>query len=328
MVAPLLLAAIPALASLGSGLLGAKATGDAASANQAINQMNLNAADRERLQQLFMAQKIDAESKLGTTDVFGTRTQFRPGEGVVTEASPDIQRLIDASNFEQEQQLTRDAASARQIRDTNANRALDSGLTADSLLQEFLRQVPSETNEIRRTLDLDTSRGFNQGFDQAQNQAFIQALRAGTGSDSLASTIQQTGDQRGRTLASLFSGNRERAEGIKATRDDQSGLANLFNMFATRGAGAASAAPAPSGVGAEANKLTGLFANRLAQSNALQFNAAGRVGGRADFVTPNFSNAVAVGGAGEALSSFLSALSPKISGMNADRGASSGGFGT
>lgn len=317
-------ALIGAAASIGSGLLGAGATNKANQQNLAINQQNLNAGDRERLQQLFAAQKLERETKLGTTDAFGTRTSFFPGEGVKTIASDEIQRILDASTYEQEQQLTVDAASSRRIRETNAKRALDSGMTADSLLQQFLRQVPSETNEIRRVLDLDTSRGFNQGFDKAQNQAFIQALRAGTGSDSLASTIQQTGDQRGRTLASMFAGNRTQAEGIAATRDDQSGLANLFNLFATRGAGAASAPPAPSGAGAEANKLTGLFANRKAQSDAALINAAGRRGGRSDYMVPNFAPATAFGGIGEGLLSYFSATSSK---QNDRKLGSSSGFG-
>ena len=79
-------------------------------------------------------------------------------------------------------------------------------------------------------------------------------------------------------------------------------------MIAAQGAGAASAPPVPSTAGAEANKLTGLFANRLAQSNAISQNALGTPGGRADFVMPDFSTAVGIGGVSEALASFLSAL--------------------
>lgn len=315
MVAPLVIAAgISAISSLASGALSTSAAGDASSTNLAINQANLNAGERERLHAQFVAAQIRAEQKLGTTDAFGNRTRFVPGEGVVSTASPDIQRLIDASNFEEEQRLTGDAARARDVREDATDLAGDSKLAADSLLQEFLRQGPSVGRDVERELNSKTSRGFNEGFDDAQNNALIQALRQGTGSDTISNAIQVAGDQRGTALARLLTENSGRAEAIKGQRDDRSGTANLFNSFATRATGAPSSPAAPSTAGNAANSLLALFANRSAQGDALAFNAANRVGGRADFVTPDFSTAAGIGQGGEALASLFSALPASIFG--------------
>ena len=308
MVAPLIIAAgITAAAAIAASQQAAAAQRDASSANAAINQGNLNAGDRERLQAQFIADRNRAEQQLGTTDAFGNKTEFVPGVGLVTTASDGTQRLIDASRFEQEQQFG-DARRARSVREDVTDRARESGQTADSLLQEFQRQRPGERGKIKQSLDAETTKGFNQGFDEVQDAALTQQVRAGASADTLGTAIGKAGEQRGGALSRLLAGNAGQANAQFEQSKDRSGLANLFNAFSANAAGAPSGVPVPSNAGTQANALTALFANRLGQGDAGVLNAASRVGGRADFIRPDLSGATATAQGGDALASFFSAL--------------------
>ncbi len=308
MVAPLIIAAgISAAAAIASAQQASAAQSDATSANAAINQANLNAGDRERLQSQFIAERNRAEQQLGTSGPSGS-TQFVPGEGVVTTLSPALQELFEASNFEQLQQLTTDAGRARESREDVRGRATESGQTADALMQQFLRQVPGEREEIRRSLDATTTKGFNQGFDEVQDRALTQQVRAGTSSDTLATAIDKAGGQRGGALARLLAGNVGQANTQFEQSKNRSGLANLFGAFAGQAAGAPSGAPVPSNAAAQGSTGQSALINALMNANAGSLNAAGRVGGRADFIRPDLGPATFTAQGGDALASFFSAL--------------------
>src|SRR4029077_14045512 len=110
---------------------------DANQMNWAVNVMNYNQRERERAEQIAMANKLRYEQKLGSTDIMGTRVKFVPGQGWVTTGTPQTQALIDAQRNEQMKQLNTDLPMARKVRERNYVRGIEDEGMADT----FRRQL-------------------------------------------------------------------------------------------------------------------------------------------------------------------------------------------
>lgn len=320
MVAPVLLAAgISAGASLGGGLFGALANNRANARNQAIDIANMQRADRERFQNLYMALRADSDAKLGSRDAQGNRTRFIPGVGYVTEPSDQVQTLINASNAEELRQLTGDAADNRTIRQGAQRRSLMSGMTADSLHRQFEDTVPGVRADEERALNATSDRAFNEAYDNSQNAALGTSIRQGMGSDAIADVIARVGQDRARGLRETRTGNRAAGEALVTDRynRERGTNADLLSLFSGMASGAPAGAPGRSSVGSDANAALGLAMNRGAQGPALIANALSRPGGRQSFVVPNDGFAQALGITGNTMQNFIPYAMGSMSNNNA-----------
>lgn len=312
-------AAIGLPLNIAGGFMGMRAANRRADAENYANQLNYNQSEKERLQGLWNAMRLEGESKLGSTDAQGNRTRFEPGTGWVVDLSDATQRNVDAGQFEQFQQLTHDASRNR----ANADRISENANDADRSLQSFQQQLKNASGtridpERRRLQNVSREVvGYNQGFDEAQ-ESFMQNLRR-VGSNNAGDIAGRFASERGEGLAQIMSqtGDNARIATQAEYDDDRSRASNLMQLFQQMSLAAPTGGTNTVGADGGANAGLGLASNRQAQNNAITANAFGRTGGRAD--TPSVSNGLAnfLATTGGSIESSGHALDQSIeSGMN------------
>lgn len=307
MVLPLIGAGLSAAGAIGSAYLGMRASNSAAAANQAINYYNLQNQQRESLLQRMMAERILSMQQQGQTDALGNRQRYIEGLGFVTEASPETEALLRAERDEQFAQLTGDAQRARRGAQANEARRSEEALLADT----YLRQLKTDNTPSRGALEAlmleQALSGIADAFDDTQAMANRQALRRGVqNADQMAALARERADAQSsaRTDARLRSIGMER----DLRSSDQQQLGNLYNMFAARAAGVPNAPVPQTGVGQGLAQQLGSTRGGMNNAQLAAISAAGGSQGRLQNVQPNYSGAMALSSATDALSGLAEVL--------------------
>jgi len=163
--------AIPyqAIATLGSGILGALTGNDDARLD--LEQQRLNEARRAREQQYNL---LTSDRK----DAHGNVTRFTEGRGFETILAPLIQEIVNAQNMERHKSLTQDAKRNRDSR----NRRDDRSIRADELYNEKLTdyEYSPELNEddFKAEAIREALLTYNKG-EGDMGQVARQAIRSG-----------------------------------------------------------------------------------------------------------------------------------------------------
>lgn len=291
-------ALLGAFATLISGGLGAAASSRAAQENYNINLLNYNQRERERFDAINQAKHQEADTKLGQTDANGNRIHFVEGKGWVTDLSPEQQALQQLYQREELGQLQNDLPKKRDILNSNVVRQGRENTQADALLNAFQRVQRENPRETENLLNQASSAGITQGFDSTLQDAMQSAIR--TGASNSGKVAAAIGAERAKALQQAFMENHINAKGQSQSdfENKRGGIANLYNMFATR----ASAMP---DVSFNPQNINGQTAQQSGQSQSAQQNAAGALinafakqGGVMATHDPDYglANAVAQGG--------------------------------
>lgn len=290
--------------SIAAASMGADAETKAADTNWAINLWNNYYRERERKAAIEYAEKLRDEQKLGATDALGNRTYFKEGEGWISELSPEQQALYDyfynQELPERREQFQRNAMASREESDT-----------ANALMDEFRRVLPSDPQEIEALLYSVATRGAGEATRDVTETAMRDATR--TGNSNVARIIgelaKQSMEQRGNAAVDAKIQARDFANQEYSSK--RGGLANLYNLFAQRAANPLGTSYDPSSIPAGANSLMSLFSQQAQQGNAQGFQAAGMRGGSLSPIEPNFGPANAAG----AIGASLNGLGSRVGGM-------------
>lgn len=321
MVLPLIGAAIGAGGTIVSGILGANAASDAAEKNWQINLLNYYQREREREDRIRESAANKREQQLGFSDSDGNRTRFVPGVGWVSERGARGQRLADLQQQEQLNVLTKDLPMRRRFMDRNEERSRKDESMADTLRADLRDLRRLDDRELASMLFNIATNNINESFDNATETALTNAAR--TNSSNSGKIVAELNDQRAKTLADagMEAFMRARGQGQQEFEARRGGLANLYNLFATR----ASVAP---DVSYQAQNVDGQNPQLMSQGSRQQMaagealaQAAGARGGVMDYIQPNYGWANAVGSGANALGSMFR-------GMSAPQGFGNGGSST
>jgi hypothetical protein len=289
-------------ASLYGGILQAEAQDEANQINLYNNERNLQARERERSEQIAMAEKLRREQKLGSSDIRGTRVHYVEGKGWVTEGSPALLAMMKAQDAEQMKQLSIDAPMARKVRERNYSRGLQDEAMADTYRRQLGNTVTPSDDAYANDLYLAQVAGLREGSQDAGRRAFTQLFRTNDSSragDVAASLARENNSAY--TKAALHAKLMARGSGQKEADTRRNQLANLYNLFATRAGQGTEANFKPTNIdnSAQLDSATKLDAN-IGQFTASSY---GKPGGTLDYVQPNLGYGNAVSGAGSALAS-------------------------
>ncbi|CAB4150528.1 hypothetical protein UFOVP568_40 [uncultured Caudovirales phage] len=187
----LALGAAGSLAGAGAGIMGAN---NAAKASKQANNM----AMLQFLEQRRLAELAQRQAEEGTTDSRGNRTRYVPGVGFVTELTEASRRIQTASDAEELQRNTVDAASSRAIREMAARRqAREAGLADATLAQ---RDVGARTQEgVQSALIASKAARAMAGSRAMQRNVNLGALRQGSGGEVALAELGRSGLEDART---------------------------------------------------------------------------------------------------------------------------------
>lgn len=318
MVLPLLAAGIGAAGSIASGFMGMNAANNAADTNWEIALLNYYQRERERNDRIAQAQKVDRENKLGQTDADGGTVKFVPGVGWVQTRGKTQEEIAQAQNAEQLRILQQDLPTKRAVMNRNVQRGLEDSADADSLRREMRTMRKGTDDELEALLYGAATRGMDDAFDASTATATREAAR--TGSSNTGKLLAGLAEQRAKSQgdAAMEAKLRARGSGQQEYDTRRAGLANLYNMFATRASVAPDVSFQPMPVDANGNKaMAALSKQGLEAGNAVS-NAFGQKGGSMDYIQPNYGAANAVATAGNALAGLF-----RSPGLWGDSGGSS-----
>lgn len=317
MVFPLIGAAIGAGGSIASGLIGAQAASDAADTNWSINLLNYYQREREREERAQESRINKREQKQGFSDADGNRTQFIDGQGWVSQRSKAGQELADLQRREQLNVLNRDLPMRRRFMDRNEARSREDENVADIMRADMRDVRRTDDGELQSMLFNIATNNINDSFDNATEAAVTNAAR--TGSSNTGKIVADLNSQRAKTMADagMESFMRARGQGQQEFEAKRGGLANLYNLFATRASVAPDVSYQAQNVDGQSNQLMSQGSRQqMAASEALA-QALGARGGTMDYISPNYGMANAVGSGSAALGSMFR-------GMSAPQGFSGG----
>lgn len=292
----------PLLGAFGAaagGIAGAIGADQTAETNWAINLLNYYQRERERRDAIEQARQNKHDAYLGTTDARGNSTKFVPGQGWVTKLSGNSQAMQDAQDYEQMQELQHDLPAKRARMDSNLSRQREEDYVANGLLDEFKRVMPGDTESTRRKLINSMIPGINDAYNGTIEDASRAALRGGASNSNSAKLLSDLNKQKSDALTSAFL----KAQGSADTMADteynskRSGIANLYNLFATRSSAMPNVSFAPQNLtGAADANGSGNPARGDATGSSLM-NAFAKQGGTLDYIQPNngWANAIAGG---------------------------------
>lgn len=309
-------ALLGALGTIGGGIAGMFAQDDANETNWNIALMNYYQREKERREQIKMANEIRDEQKLGGTDAQGNNTKFVRGKGWVTTLSPQQKLMQALQNREQEQVLTNDLPMKRAQLDKNRERQSAEGHQADALLRQFRRNsMNSESPQALEALLYNAkSRGVNEAADKSIGTAMRSTIRSGSSNGGkLAAAINK---QRSAALGDASEDARmasyDLADNMKQKKLSNGG--NLYNMFATRASAMPGVSYAPQNIDGSADNLLQMFMQNAQQGSGQAFQAAGKQGGTFDFkMDPNYGLAnTLVNGGGALMQAFQTPDSSRL----------------
>lgn len=170
----------------------------------------------------------------GSTDARGNRVQYIPGRGWVTTLSDGTQRLLNASDAEEYQRNTGDAAQSRALRAAIARRQGVEGNVADVTLAE--RGLGGRSQEATEAALLGSKAARAMAANRAmQRSVNMQALRQGSGGETAIAELGRSGLEDTRTA--IADARLEGAPQFVAERAAREGANNQsYNMFAQRAA--------------------------------------------------------------------------------------------
>ncbi len=240
MVLPYIQAGGAALQGVGS-IVGPILAARASRENAAMQRAGLDAQyqtlyearQANRVAQELSRRNLDAQLA-DTVNARGGRTHYDP---VAKEwrvlPSASEQSLIGASDREEMQRLSSDAAMQRTGRAENRIRRLNEGAAASPLLAELSRPSPYSAGRMTSLLTDRARSGINEGFDETQRQALVQGIRSQTGMGDIVSALAKS---RGRALANANTAGAvegiTQSEALKDSRRSSAG--NTYNMLASR----------------------------------------------------------------------------------------------
>jgi len=310
------------------GIMNAEEQEENRQMNWAIAIMNYQQRERERTEQIAMANKLRGEQKLGTTDVRGTRTKFVPGQGWVTTGSPEVLAMMKAQDQEQMRSIN-DMQMRRADIQRNRQRSFADENTADTLKRMFTNQLGQGTgsddayaNDLLQAQNI----GLSEANRIASGRSYTQAMRTGNNSNmpKIAGELAKVNNA-AYAEAALKSKLMSHGVAAKERSDKLGGLANLYNMFATRAGVLPDVSYKPQAIdtaGTMAQSMQGALT-----AGGLAANSYGKKGGELDYMSPNFALGNAIAGAGSALGSSLSAMGAKQA-YNNRGGGDVSGFGS
>ena len=276
---PLIAAGVGAVGNIIGGIMGSKAEKAAADQNYQINLMNYYQRERERQEAINEARTQRAEAHLGQTDAQGNRVYFVPGQGWVTELSPESRQMNEVQRREEMLRLNQDLPAARQKMFENLSRQRGEENRATAIMEAMGRHRREDPREVTARRNLAAAEGINQGFDETENAMFRELIRSG--SSGVGKAAARSGAARGEALRKAFL---ENQSGAKAESDEayERGIANMgnnYNMWATRASGMPPAQFNPRDVYGPANQMLSGARGQGGQASSNLLNAFGKQGG-------------------------------------------------
>jgi hypothetical protein len=316
-------------ASIAGALINAEEQEENRQMNWAIAIMNYQQRERERTEQIAMANKLRYEQQLGSTDIRGTRTKFIPGRGWVTTGAPEVLAMMKAQDQEQMRSIN-DLQQRRTDIQRNRQRSYADENTADSLKRMFTNQLAQGAGSDEAYAN-DLLQAQNIGLGEANRiaagRAYTQAFRTGNNSNvpKIAGELAKVNNA-AYAEAALKSKLMSRGVAAKERQDKLGGLANLYNMFATRAGVLPDVSYKPQAIdtaGTMAQSMQGALS-----AGSLAAQSYGKKGGELDYMSPNFGVGNAIAGGGAALGSAFNAMGAKNAYDNRSSvsGVGSGGY--
>lgn len=301
-------ALLGAFATLVSGALGAGASSQAASENYNINLLNYNQRERERFDTINQARRHEADTKLGQTDANGNRIHFVEGVGWVTDLSDDQQQLQDLYQREELGQLQNDLPKKRDILNSNVVRQGRENTQASALLDAFQRVQRENPRETENLLNQASTKGITQGFDSTLQDAMQSAIR--TGASNSGKVAAAIGAERSKALENAFMNNHINAKGQSQSDFEQKrgGIANLYNMFATRASAMPDVSFNPQNINGQTGQASGQSQGAQQGAASALINAFAKQGGVMATHEPDYGLANAVGSGGSALAAAFDSM--------------------
>jgi hypothetical protein len=301
-----------AAGSIGGALINAEEQEENRQMNWAIAIMNYQQRERERTEQIAMANKLRKEQQLGSTDIRGTRTKFVPGVGWTTTGSPEVLAMMKAQDQEQMRSIE-DLKQRRTDIQRNRQRSFADENTADTLKRMFTNQLakgPASDEAYANDLLQAQNMGLAEANRVSGGRAYTQAFRTGNNSNipKIAGELAKVNNA-AYAEAALKSRLMSHGIGAKEDAEKRSGLANLYNMFATRAGVLPDVSYKPQAI--DTSGTLGPSMQGALQAGALAANSYGKKGGELDYMSPNFGVGNAIAGGASALGSAFSAMGAK-----------------
>jgi hypothetical protein len=307
---------IGAIAGAGASIAGALINSEEQEENRQMNWaiaiMNYQQRERERTEQIAMANKLRKEQQLGSTDIRGTRTKFVPGQGWVTTGSDSVLAMMKAQDQEQMRSIN-DLQQRRSDIQRNRQRSFADENTADTLKRMFTNQLAqgagsddAYANDLLQAQNI----GLGEANRIASGRSYTQAMRTGNNSNmpKIAGELAQVNNA-AYAEAALKSKLMSHGVAAKERSDKLGGLANLYNMFATRAGVLPDVSYKPQAI--DTSGTLGPSMAGALQSGALAAQSYGKKGGELDYMSPNFGVGNAIAGGGAALGSAFNAMGAK-----------------
>lgn len=173
----------------------------------------------------------------GQQDARGNKTRYVPGQGWVTDLTPQSQSMVNRSDAVQGQQYVDSIGRGASERSSAFNRRLSEGSAANPLLDamRYGYGAPSRAG-VGGANRIANVTGASEGADQARGGYNAAALRTGSGSAPLESTI--AGIDRGATTgirSALARGDADEGALFQQMMDQfNAGKLNPYNQLASR----------------------------------------------------------------------------------------------
>lgn len=168
-----------------------------------------------------------------TDNATGVSTKYIPGQGTVTNYSPEANQRVQGENRENLLRVIQDAAMSRRGRQDNELRRQEEGATADQVLSELRSPDPYDSKRIIADIISSRRRGVNEGFDRTQREQITSDIRTGTGSNAM---LVELAKARSNSLRDAEAGGYTEglgvAEELRGARTSRIG--NLYNVLASR----------------------------------------------------------------------------------------------
>ncbi len=199
----------------------------------------------------------------GQRDARGNQTRYVPGQGWVTDLTPQSQSMLNRSDAVQGQQYVDSIGRGAEERRGAFNRRLSEGSAASPLLDAMRYGYGAPSREgVGGANKIAAVTGASEGADQARGGFNTAALRTGSGSVPLQSTI--AGIDRGATQgirSALARGDADEGPLYQQMLGQfNEGKLNPYNMLASRASNIENMPFNPEGISGSADAMTAMRA--------------------------------------------------------------------
>jgi hypothetical protein len=271
------------LLSAGTSLYGAITGNNARKKELALAQQQFDAQQNLAQEQAALARELQKQGLATQVDAMGNVTFYDKATNTWKSVlAPRQQRIQDAGDTETIRSLTEDAAAQRAQRGANADRRNEESGVASSLLQQIKQRIASggqyNADTIAANTRLENRGNVQTAFDQAENTAARMNMR--TGATGNAGQIARLAQARAQSLAAANPGtylsSLEAAQSLN--QNDQNGLANRYNMMATRASSIDNATINPQNPGSSLSSALAAARAGGTQGTAAQINGLNAAG--------------------------------------------------